>query len=105
MLLDACPTFCPTASATPPWLLQVRELEGVVHERDTMAARLAMLEARLDETRSERGQVGMGVGLCWAGVGWWALLVGAASLPSTGRSELCIQPWLYLSRVHPLRCH
>ena len=40
------------------WLPQVRELEGVVHERDAMAARLSTLEARLDETRSERGQVG-----------------------------------------------
>lgn len=40
-----------------PSLLQVQELEEVVHERDAMAVRLGMLEARLDETRAERGQV------------------------------------------------
>ena len=80
-----------------------------MHERDTMAARLSMLEARLDETRSERGQVGMGVGLC-CGVLGWSGLVGTASggcLPAIYWywSEFCIQPLLYLSRVHPLRCH
>ncbi|KAL4428842.1 hypothetical protein ABPG77_005280 [Micractinium sp. CCAP 211/92] len=36
---------------------EVQELEEVVHERDAMAVRLGMLEARLDETRAERGQV------------------------------------------------
>lgn len=28
-----------------------------MHQRDAMAVKLAMLEARLDETRAERGQV------------------------------------------------
>lgn len=37
--------------------VQVQELEAVAHERDAMAVKLAMLEARLDETRAERGQV------------------------------------------------
>ena len=36
---------------------QVHELEEVVHERNAMAVRLSMMEARLDETRAERGQV------------------------------------------------
>ncbi|KAL4451570.1 hypothetical protein ABPG75_007232 [Micractinium tetrahymenae] len=36
---------------------EVHELEEVAHERDAMAVKLAMLEARLDETRAERGQV------------------------------------------------
>lgn len=39
--------------------LQVRELEEVAHERDALAVRLGMLEAKLDETRVERGQVGL----------------------------------------------
>ncbi|PSC74921.1 zinc ion binding [Micractinium conductrix] len=35
---------------------EVHELEEVVHERNAMAVRLSMMEARLDETRAERGQ-------------------------------------------------
>ncbi|PRW20931.1 Golgi-localized GRIP domain-containing [Chlorella sorokiniana] len=35
---------------------EARELEEAAHERDALAVRLGMLEAKLDETRVERGQ-------------------------------------------------
>lgn len=38
-------------------LLQLHDMEGVVAERDGLASRLALLEARMDETRVERSQV------------------------------------------------
>jgi len=41
-------------------LLQLREAESVAAERDQLAARLTVLEARMDETRVERSQVGEG---------------------------------------------
>lgn len=54
-------------------LPQARELEEAVHERDALAVRLGMLEAKLDETLVERGQVG-------------SSLLGL--LPSTGVRQL-----------------
>jgi hypothetical protein len=54
--------FLPARPGPPPPPKQLSELEEAVQERDAMAARLALLEARLDETRVERGQVGGWVG-------------------------------------------
>ena len=89
----------------------MRELEGVVHERDAMAARLSMLEARLDETRSERGQVGW---VARVGLLCKAASVGAASvglplcclLLAVAR-HMCVdaQPWLPPEPCTSLRCH
>ena len=69
-----------------------------MHERDALAVRLGMLEAKLDETRVERGQVAAGLRVAACMGSAHGVLLSAASL---GAVHTVVRMWWHVKWQSP----